>query len=246
MAEAHERMSSLQMASQGFNGCHREARIPLCAKPSKFYCYPQHIYKEIKSKRNKLINDKLTGNLLVLELATMVIAIALAFNAESLVASDLVSIIRFVVITALVVWFWWIYVADRLEFPPKTMAFPLIDVLILILIAIIPVIIRQGITAISVFFAVLLLLWGRLIKHMILEYNESISDKRRRDLRREELLRYAFATLLVVNAVVGIISPLAGELIFYALIVVLLLLYILTRFSRLPLPHIGQNRDANV
>ena len=193
-----------------------------------------------------MINDKLTGNLLVLELATMVIAIALAFNAESLVASDLVSIIRFIVITALVVWFWWIYVADRREFPPKTMAFPLIDVLILILIAIIPVIIRQGITAISVFFAVLLLLWGRLIKHMIFEYNESISDKRRRDLRREELLRYAFGTLLVVNAIVGIISPPAGEFIFYTLIVVLLLLYILTRFSRLPLSHIRQNRDANV
>jgi hypothetical protein len=193
-----------------------------------------------------LINDKLTGNLLVLELATMVIAIALAFNAESLVASDLASIIRFIVITALVVWFWWIYVADRLEFPPKTMAFPLIDVLILILIAIIPVIIRQGITAISVFFAVLLLLWGRLIKHMIFEYNESISDKRRRDLRREELLRYAFGTLLAVNAIVGIISPIDGELIFYMLIVVLLLLYILTRFRMLPLSQIRQDRDANV
>ena len=182
----------------------------------------------------------------MLELATMVIAIALAFNAESLVASDLVSIIRFIVITALVVWFWWIYVVDRLEFPPKTMAFPLIDVLLLILIAIIPVIIRQGITAISVFFAVLLLLWGRLIKHMIFEYNESISDKRRRDLRREELLRYAFGTLLAVNAIVGIISPVAGELIFYTLIVVLLLLYILTRFRMPPLFKIRQNRDANV
>jgi len=194
---------------------------------------------------NKLISDKLTGNLLVLELATMVIAIALAFNAESLVASDLASIIRFIVITALVVWFWWIYVVDRLEFPPKTMAFPLMDVLILILIAIIPVIIRQGITYISAFFAVLLLLWGRLIRLMVREYNDSISDKRRGDLKREELLRYSFAALLAVNAIVGVLSPPAGELTFYAIVLVLLALYILTGFRRSS-PSRRWGRDANV
>ena len=90
--------------------------------------------------------SRLTANMLVLELSTMIVAIALAFNAESLKASRLTwtSLVNFVIVNIVVIWFWWRYVVERLGNPPRRNEFPVLDVIILILISVLPVVLRLG------------------------------------------------------------------------------------------------------
>jgi hypothetical protein len=90
--------------------------------------------------------SRLTANMLVLELSTMIVAIALAFNAESLEASRLTwaSLVNFVIVNIVVIWFWWRYVVERLGNPPRRNEFPVLDVIILILISVLPVVLRTG------------------------------------------------------------------------------------------------------
>jgi hypothetical protein len=66
--------------------------------------------------------DKQTGNLLILELASMVVAISLAFISTFVVSLDFNAILSFVFTNTIVIWFWWGYVMDRL-IPTKNHSF---------------------------------------------------------------------------------------------------------------------------
>ncbi|MEM0151301.1 MAG: hypothetical protein QXN11_04470, partial [Thermoplasmata archaeon] len=67
-------------------------------------------------------NDTYIEGVLIMELATMVVAIALAFLASSLStysSQAIQTIVEFVIISTVVVWFWWSYVVERIEYPFK-------------------------------------------------------------------------------------------------------------------------------
>ncbi|MCL4518025.1 MAG: hypothetical protein M1587_02380, partial [Thaumarchaeota archaeon] len=120
--------------------------------------------------------DRQTVNILVLELATMVVAVAVAFGANFLSNFDLADVLYFIFATSVAIWFWWGYVMDRLEFPPKSQRFPLMDVVVLVLIALIPFALRQrNISALSGTLAAVLFAWALLIRRIIHENSDSIS-----------------------------------------------------------------------
>jgi hypothetical protein len=169
----------------------------------------------------RLSYDRQTVNVLILELATMVVAIAIAFGANFLTTFFLSDILYFVFATSLVIWFWWGYVMDRLEFPPKSDRFPVLDVLVLILIALIPFALRQReISAISGTLAAVLFAWALLIRGIVRANADSLSAKRVKALRGESALRMGVGLMLVLDAVVGTIVPAAGvELLYLAGIV---------------------------
>ncbi|MGC8600307.1 MAG: hypothetical protein ACP5LX_04540 [Nitrososphaeria archaeon] len=114
-------------------------------------------------------SEKSTLNVLILELATMVVAIALALNADVLSTRiDVSHLISFIMINVMMIWFWWSYVMDRLEFPPRVDSFPLVDVLILILISLIPVVLRSfELPYVAGTLAVLMVFWSFMIQEII-------------------------------------------------------------------------------
>ncbi|MGC9145580.1 MAG: hypothetical protein ACP5GS_05645 [Nitrososphaeria archaeon] len=114
-------------------------------------------------------SEKSTLNVLILELATMVVAIALALNADVLSTRiDVSHLISFIMINVMMIWFWWSYVMDRLEFPPRVDSFPLVDVLILILISLIPVVLRSfELPYVAGILAVLMVFWSFMIQEII-------------------------------------------------------------------------------
>jgi hypothetical protein len=155
--------------------------------------------------------DKQTVNILVLELATMVVAVAIAFSATLLTVFDLRTILFFVFATILVIWFWWGYVMDRLEFPPRSKRFPFMDVLVLVLISLIPFALRQGsIAPLSGTLAAILVAWALVIRGIIRENGDTASPERAHLLELEVDHRLVSAGLLVVSALVGVVSDTLG------------------------------------
>ena len=155
--------------------------------------------------------DKQTVNVLVLELATMVVAVAIAFSATLLTEFSLRTILFFVFATVLVIWFWWGYVMDRLEFPPRSQRFPLMDVLVLVLISLIPFALRQtSIPPLSGTLAAILVAWALVIRGITREYSDSAPASRMHALEMEVDQRLATAALLIVSALVGVISDTVG------------------------------------
>ena len=155
--------------------------------------------------------DKQTVNILVLELATMVVAVAIAFSATLLTVFDLRSIFSFVFATILVIWFWWGYVMDRLEFPPKGNRFPLMDVLVLVFISLIPFALRQAaVSPLSGTLAAILVAWALVIRRIRREYGGAASPERMHVLELEVDQRLVVAALLVVSALLGAVSDTAG------------------------------------
>ena len=154
--------------------------------------------------------EKQTVNLLILELATMVVAVAIAFGANFLTTFDLSDILFFIFATSVAIWFWWGYVMDRLEFPPRSQGFPFIDVIVLILIALIPFALHQGhIYVVSGTLAAILVAWALLIRSMIRENSDSPREKILR-LRREVIQRFAIAALLVLDTFISFTEPELG------------------------------------
>ncbi len=168
--------------------------------------------------------DRNTVNVLVLELATMVVAIALAFNADTLVSTTLPlgKLIGFVVVNIIVIWFWWSYVMDRLEFPPKTDQFPVLDVLILVLISLIPFVLRLGISYISGLLSALMIIWAIMIRRIMLE-NVQLEQSKLAKLRREMYERIAVGIMLALSLALSLISDVVGYSLF--VIVILLILF---------------------
>ncbi len=141
----------------------------------------------------------------------MVVAIAIAFGASFLTTFDFSDILYFIFATVFVIWFWWGYVMDRLEFPPKSQRFPFWDVLVLVLIAIIPFALRQReISAFSGTLAAMLFAWGLLINGIIRENSDTLPNERKRKLRLESLGRLVVGLILVLCATIGYLLPAGG------------------------------------
>ncbi|MDG6927788.1 MAG: hypothetical protein JRN26_03105 [Nitrososphaerota archaeon] len=178
--------------------------------------------------------DRNTVNVLVLELATMVVAIALAFNADTLVSTTLPvgRLIGFIVVNLVVIWFWWSYVMDRLEFPPKTDQFPVLDVLILVLISLIPFVLRLGnIAYISGLLSALMIIWAIMIRGIIRE-NAQLEDVKEAKLRREMYERVIVGVMLALSLFISVVSTTLGYTLFIIIILVILLRTIRFRIKR--------------
>jgi len=145
--------------------------------------------------------SRLTANMLVLELSTMIVAIALAFNAESLEASRLTwaSLVNFVIVNIVVIWFWWRYVVERLGNPPRRNEFPVLDVIILILISVLPVVLRTGdLTYIAGVLAAIAFSWSGMVWGSLRDL--TLPAEVRGDLRREMTARLAVGSLFAASA----------------------------------------------
>jgi len=145
--------------------------------------------------------SRLTANMLILELSTMIVAIALAFNAQSLEASRLTwaSLVNFVVVNIVVIWFWWRYVVERLGNPPRRSEFPVLDVIILILISVLPVVLRTGdLTYIAGVLAAIAFSWSGMVWGSLRDL--ALPAEVRGDLRREMTARLAVGSLFAASA----------------------------------------------
>ncbi|MCG2882295.1 MAG: hypothetical protein L7G91_02730 [Acidilobus sp.] len=167
--------------------------------------------------------SRLTANMLVLELSTMIVAIALAFNAESLEASRLTwaSLVNFVIVNIVVIWFWWRYVVERLGNPPRRSEFPVLDVIILILISVLPVVLRTGdLTYIAGVLAAIAFSWSGMVWGSLRDL--ALPAEVRGDLRREMTARLAVGSLFAASAALyGVGAHLLSQAIFIVTIAVI-------------------------
>lgn len=167
--------------------------------------------------------SRLTANMLVLELSTMIVAIALAFNAESLEASRLTwaSLVNFVVVNVVVIWFWWRYVVERLGNPPKRNEFPVLDVIILILISVLPVVLRTGdLTYIAGVLAAIAFSWSGMVLESLRD--PTLPAEVRGDLRREMTARLAVGSLFAASAALyGVGARMVSQAVFIVTIAVI-------------------------
>lgn len=161
-------------------------------------------------------HDRQTQNVLVLELATMVVAIALALAANYLASFDLRTILGFIFATCIVIWFWWGYVMDRLAYPQRTGKFPLEDVFVLIFISLIPFALRQAqVYALSTTLAAVLLAWALMIYGIIREYSEKLGPEAHRKLSLEVEQRVIVGLLLVADAIIDLYHPAIGFILLF-------------------------------
>jgi len=167
--------------------------------------------------------SRLTANMLVLELSTMIVAIALAFNAESLEASRLTwaSLVNFVIVNIVVIWFWWRYVVERLGNPPRRNEFPVLDVIILILISVLPVVLRTGnLTYIAGVLAAIAFSWSGMVWGSLRDL--ALPAEVRGDLRREMTARLAVGSLFAASAALyGVGAHLLSQAVFIVTIAVI-------------------------
>jgi len=167
--------------------------------------------------------SRLTANMLVLELSTMIVAIALAFNAESLEASRLTwaSLVNFVIVNIVVIWFWWRYVVERLGNPPRRSEFPVLDVIILILISVLPVVLRTGdLTYIAGVLAAIAFSWSGMVWGSLRDL--ALPAEVRGDLRREMTARLAVGSLFAASAALyGVGARMVSQAVFIVTIAVI-------------------------
>jgi len=167
--------------------------------------------------------SRLTANMLVLELSTMIVAIALAFNAESLEASRLTwaSLVNFVIVNIVVIWFWWRYVVERLGNPPRRNEFPVLDVIILILISVLPVVLRTGdLTYIAGVLAAIAFSWSGMVWGSLRDL--TLPAEVRGDLRREMTARLAIGSLFAASAALyGVGARMVSQAVFIVTIAVI-------------------------
>jgi hypothetical protein len=172
-----------------------------------------------KVRQIDLAGDRQTLNVLMLELATMVVAIALAFSANFLTAFDMNDLLMFVFTTAVVIWFWWDYIRDRLLYPPMTSNFPYLDVLVLILISLIPFALRQNnITYVSGVLSFLLIVWALMISRIMSESKAVLDVARNNQLRTEVVQRASVGFLLLADTVVSAYAKVVATLLLSLLV----------------------------
>ena len=178
--------------------------------------------------------DRQTVNVLVLELATMIVAIALAFNAQTLSTSHVepFELIGFVVVNIIVIWFWWSYIMDRLEFPPATRRFPALDVLVLVLISLIPYVLKEA-NAIytSGLLSALMFVWSFMMREIISENAEALEPSRLRGLRREMHIRAIAGSVFAASSALSFVNAVYGRVAFAATVFVVFLQIALSRLS---------------
>jgi len=179
--------------------------------------------------------DRQTINVLVLELATMIVAIALAFNAETLSTSHVSAfqILGFVIVNIIVIWFWWSYIMDRLNFPPTTARFPTLDVLVLILISLIPYMLKQANAVYtSGLLAALMFVWTFMMREIIAENRGRVDGQRLVALRHEMYIRAAAGAIFAVSSALSVVNAVYGRAAFAMTVLVVLLQIALSRIRR--------------
>ncbi len=167
---------------------------------------------------------RLTANMLVLELSTMIVAIALAFNAQSLEASGITvySLADFIVTNVVVVWFWWRYVVERLSYPPRTSEFPFLDIVVLILISTLPVVFRTGsLTYLAGVMSAIAFTWAAMLLEVLRD--PRVMGEAKLELRQEAYARTAIGVLFAAAAGLYEVSRPVAHLVFA--VTVLLLAY---------------------
>ncbi len=153
----------------------------------------------------------------------MIVAISLAFTSTYVTKFDFNSILSFIFANTVVIWFWWGYVIDRLSFPPRTMRFPLLDILVLILISLLPFALREGrIYYLSADVGALVIIWALMIQYIIRENEDTILPDVMRELRAEVRQRLIIGPIFVLSAVLGVISNLVGLNVFVVLVVIII------------------------
>jgi len=146
-------------------------------------------------------------NILIIELSTMIVAIALAFNAEYLNGLGIIKVVMFVMTNIIVIWFWWQYVMDRLRFPPKDIYFPILDVIVLVMISMIPFVIeRETITFALGFFIVFLTSWTFLMRRIREDYKQQYYGSVYSDYNFEIIQRYSVVGLFIASYYTGMNS----------------------------------------
>ncbi|AFZ69949.1 hypothetical protein Calag_0163 [Caldisphaera lagunensis DSM 15908] len=179
--------------------------------------------------------EKLTTNVLILELSTMIVAIALAFNSQSLnyYTISLPAIIDYIIVNVLVIWFWWRYISDRFKYPIKTNNFPLYDVLLLIIISLLPEILRtQDIFYLTGTLAALAFLWALMLRRIIREYANTIDQQSLVSLRHQINIRSSMGLLFLISFAASFISQIIGRLIFILIIFAIIYSVFIDRFSK--------------
>ena len=174
--------------------------------------------------------DRQTANVLILELATMVVAISLAFTSTFISTFDLRSMLVFIFITIVVIWFWWDYVMDRLAFPPRTSRFPLLDILVLILISLIPFAIRQDeIYYLSGVLGALIIVWALLIRDIIKENRDLIEQRKKCEMDEEVKQRLVVGVAFILTTVLSIFYSFIGVEVFIFLVILIIAWNFLSR-----------------
>ncbi|BBE41891.1 hypothetical protein [Conexivisphaera calida] len=178
--------------------------------------------------------DRQTVNVLVLELATMIVAIALAFNAQTLSTSHVepFELIGFIIVNLIVIWFWWSYIMDRLEFPPATRRFPALDVLVLVLISLIPYVLKEA-NAIytSGLLSALMFVWSFMMREIISENAAALEPSRLRGLRRGMYIRAIAGLVFAASSALSFVNTLYGRAAFAATVFVVFLQIALSRLA---------------
>jgi uncharacterized membrane protein len=170
-------------------------------------------------RMGRLSQDKQTVNILILELATMIVAISLAFTSTLITTFDIDTILSFIFTNTVVIWFWWEYVVDRLLFPPKTSTFPILDIFVLILISLIPFALREGhIYYISAVIGLIMFFWALMFRDIIKENLENLTPNIRKELRAEMRQRLVVGLLFIVAALIDRYYPLIGIELFVILV----------------------------
>ncbi len=165
---------------------------------------------------------RLTANMLVLELSTMIVAIALAFNAQSLETSGITvaSLADFIVTNVVVVWFWWRYVIERLSYPPRTSEFPVLDIVVLLLISALPVVMRTGrLVYLAGLMAAIAFTWAGMLAGVLRDPRVSLET--RADLRQEAYARTAIGVLFTASAAIYMVMRPLAHLVFAVTVVLL-------------------------
>ncbi|MDG6920227.1 MAG: hypothetical protein JRN44_00520 [Nitrososphaerota archaeon] len=170
-----------------------------------------------------MAQDKQTINVLVLELATMVVAISLAFTTTFVATFDLNSVVSYIFTNIIVIWFWWGYVVDRLAYPPKTMNFPILDIFILILISLIPFTLKLGGTSfIAGVVGMIIIVWAFLINFILREYRDEMSYESRASLQSEVRQRLTIGPIFVFDAGLTYLTRPIGLTLFDILVLALI------------------------
>ncbi|MDG6965413.1 MAG: hypothetical protein JRM75_01935 [Nitrososphaerota archaeon] len=170
-----------------------------------------------------MAQDRQTVNVLVLELATMVVAISLAFTTTFVATLDLYTVVSYIFTNIIVIWFWWGYVVDRLAYPPKTMNFPILDIFILILISLLPFALKLGGTSyIAGVVGMIIIVWAFLIRFILKEYGGEMAPERSRSLRAEVKQRLIIGPLFVIDAGLTYFTPPVGPVLFDILVLSLI------------------------
>ncbi|MGC9134884.1 MAG: hypothetical protein C0171_04480 [Caldisphaera sp.] len=168
--------------------------------------------------------EKLTTNVLILELSTMIVAIALAFSAQSLSNSlTLFNIIEYIFVNIIVVWFWWRYIMDRFKYPVKRNTFPFYDVLLLIIISLLPEVLKVGeIFYLSGTLAALSFIWSLMLRSILNDYRSIFDEKSTKSIKERIILRIFLGLIFLISFIIGFVSIAIAHIIFFVTILVII------------------------